>query len=495
MLSYVIDLVSVTITETCRVGCSAVDVLSDDVLIYIFNLYRQDLESRSYSDSESWTSWSWHQWRALAHVCQRWRHIIFAWPNHLDIRIKCGSRTAAAEALDVWPALPISIRSTLKDGDLDGDDIIAALEHRERIAEVDLSDLSGPQLESCVALMQETFPILRILSLGCDAETTTLVIPDTFLVGRAPRLRSVHLCYVPFPTLPKLLLSASHLAELYLEEIPNTGYISPEAMATCLAVLTRLESVIISSPFWRSFPQNQTNQHPPPMTRAVLPSLTNFSFGGVSGEYVDDLMARIHLPRLTDLYLRFFPLPTFGVPKLPQIVHRIEAFKLPLEAVVKFYDNRTNIDFISTGRAGLGFEFQSTESDNQVSWLKGIYPQFLPLLSKIHYLELFDRGVQDVQDSTLWLEFLRPFSGVKTLYIRDQNSLKQIAHVLGELTDDRAADVLPMLDTIAPYSKTVWDEVKSWLVPLLQPFVDARQLLDHPVVVKSGPSRGPGYYI
>jgi len=463
-------------------------VLSDDVLVYVFNLYRRDLEFRFRNDPESW-SWSWHQWRALAHVCQRWRHIIFAWPNHLDIRVKCRSRTAAAKALDVWPALPISIRSKLKGDDPDGDDIIAALEHRERITEVDLSGLSGPQLESCVALMQEPFPILRTLSLECDPETTTLVIPDTFLGGCAPRLRSVNLCHVSFPTLPKLLLSASHLVELYLEEIPTTGYISPDAMATCLAVLTRLQSVIIKSSFWRSFPQNQTNQHPPPMTRAVLPSVTMFAFGGVSGEYLDDLMARIHLPQLTDLYLQFFPLPAFGVPKLPQIVHRFETFKPPLEALVGFYDNRTHIDFISTGRASLGFEFQRTESDNQLLWLTRIYPQFLPHLSQIAYLELFDHDVQDDQDSTLWLAFLRPFSAVKTLCFRDQNSLRQIARVLGELTDERAADVLPMLDTIVWSDKTywdpLWDQVKSWLFPLVQPFLDARQLLGHPVVVKS----------
>jgi len=485
MSLYVLDLVSVTITDRCHVGHSAIDVLSDDVLICIFNLYRQDLEFHSYSDSESWSR---YQWRALAHVCQRWRHIIFAWPNHLDIRIKCGSRTAAAKALDVWPALPIGIRSMLKDDDPDGD-IIAALEHRERIAEVDLSGLLGPQLESCVALMQGNFPMLRILSLGCDAGTTTLVIPDTFLGGCAPRLRNVNLCYVPFPTLPKLLLSVSHLVELHLEELPTTGYISPEAMATCLAVSTRLQSVTISSPFWRSFPQIQTNQLPPSMSRAVLPSLTNFSFGGVSGEYLDDLMARIHLPRLNDLYLRFFPLPTFGVRKLPQIVHRIETFMPPFQAIVCFYVDSTNIYFFPPGRGRLGLQFQCTESDNQLSWLTRTHPQLLPLLSQINDLEIrvFNHDAQDDQDCTLWLEFLRPFSALKTLCFWEQNSLKHIARVLGGLTDERAADVLPLLDTIVWFDNwdPVWDQVKSWLLPLVQPFVDARQLLGHPVVVKS----------
>jgi len=232
--------------------------------------YDYALDKRS---SYRWSSYHWprqcRHWRALVHVCQRWRYIIFAWPNNLKVQIDCRSRMDIEMALDVWPALPLSICSSL-DGDPNRDDIIASLEHRERITEVDWSGLSGPQLDSCVALMQETFPILRTLSLECGA-TNPLVISDTFLGGCAPRLRNVTLIHIPFPTLPKLLLSASHLVELHLKEIPKTGYISPDAMATCLAALTRLESVTISSPLWRSFPQNQTNQHPLPVTRAVLP--------------------------------------------------------------------------------------------------------------------------------------------------------------------------------------------------------------------------------
>ncbi|KAN0109365.1 hypothetical protein V8E52_009337 [Russula decolorans] len=35
---------------------------------------------------------------------------------------------------------------------------------------------------------------------------------------------------IPFPGLPKLLLSATHLVQLWLANIPHSGYISPEAM-------------------------------------------------------------------------------------------------------------------------------------------------------------------------------------------------------------------------------------------------------------------------
>ena len=123
---------------------------------------------------------SWHQWRVLAHVCQRWRHIIFAWPNYLNVRIDCESRTAAVKALDVWPALPITIEgmSNYKDRD----SIIDVLEHRDRIVGIDLSGLTGPQLKVCATLMQEPFSILRTLSLSCNAEIPP-VISDMFLGG------------------------------------------------------------------------------------------------------------------------------------------------------------------------------------------------------------------------------------------------------------------------------------------------------------------------
>ena len=151
------------------------------------------------------------------------------------------------------------------------------------------------------------------------------------------------------------------------------------------------------------------------MTRAVLPSLTKFTFGGVSGEYLDDLMARIHLPQLDHVHLQFFHHPTFDVPKLPQIVHRIETFEPPFQAIVYFYDDSTDISFYRKFGC-ISLELQCTGLDNQLSWLNKICPQLVPFLSQTNFLEL-DHDAQDDQDSTLLLEFLRPFSAVKTLLI------------------------------------------------------------------------------
>ena len=477
MSSYVLDLVSVTITDMCCAGCSAINVLSDDVLIHIFNLYRQDLEFHSHNDS-----WSWHQWRALAHVCQLWRHIIFAWPNYFDVRIDCGSRTAAVKALDVWPALPITIKGM--PNYKDGDSIIDVLEHRDRIVGIDLSGLTGPQLKACATLMQEPFSILRTLSLSCTAEIP-LVIPDMFLGGSAPRLQRIKLRRVPFPILPKFLLSTRGLVELHLKGIPRTGYISPDVMATSLAMLTRLRSVGISFQSRNSFPKNLTTQSPPPPTRTGLPALTAFMFGGVS-EYLEDLMARIDAPLLDDLDLRFFYQPTSGVPQLPQIIHRIEKFKTPHKADIEFRHYGADIFLTSGCLIGGGYlhlEFECDGLDRQLSLLEQVFSQCFPLLSHVDTLELFDLDVQPRQDSTLWLAFLRPFIAVRSLLFYDQDSMSQIAHVLGDLTEERAAEVLPMLRTIVWDGDCDWDEVEPWLIPLLQPLIDARELSCYPVEV------------
>ena len=107
MSTYVHDVPSVMITDECSIGRLTIDIFSDDILLYIFNLYRQ--ESKNVDDM-----WPWH---ALVHVCQRWRHIIFAWPHHLDLQLDCGSERAVVKALDIWPAnLPINIRIDLDRG-------------------------------------------------------------------------------------------------------------------------------------------------------------------------------------------------------------------------------------------------------------------------------------------------------------------------------------------------------------------------------------------
>ena len=239
------------VTGACRTGHSTIDVLSNDNLLYIFDFYRLELKDNYHK------TWPWH---TLVHVCQRWRHLVFAWPHHFDLRLPCESRRAAAKALDVWPTLPIRIHS-LPNMPHSGnrDDIIGALEHRDRIAEINLSYLTGRQLERCAAWMQESFPLLRSLFLSCHSpySVDAPVMTDAFLGGSAPHLQRVELSGTPVlgPTIPKFHSSAPDLVVLSLWSITGTRHISPGQVATCVSMLKKLEDLSICFESRRSFPK------------------------------------------------------------------------------------------------------------------------------------------------------------------------------------------------------------------------------------------------
>jgi len=149
------------------------------------------------------------------------------------------------------------------------DNVIAELKHSDRICKINLS----------------------FKDLSYDT-----VLPDTFLGGSAPRLRYLALTSIPFPGLSKLLLSATHLVRLWLVNIPHSGYISPEAMVTCVSMLTSLEELYFQFHSPQSCP-DQESRRPLPPTRSVLPALRRFSFKGVN-EYLEGLLARVDTPGL-----------------------------------------------------------------------------------------------------------------------------------------------------------------------------------------------------
>ena len=167
-------------------------------------------------------------WHTLVHVCRKWRNIVFGSPRRLNLRLYY--RKTVRRMLDVWPALPIVIK--VINVDLWRlDDIISTLEHNDRIYELNIPEALASQLNRILPAMQQSFPALTRLELGCGDETTP-VQPDSFLGGSAPRLQYLILDRILFPGLPKLLLSATRLVALEIWMIPLYGYISPAVLVT-----------------------------------------------------------------------------------------------------------------------------------------------------------------------------------------------------------------------------------------------------------------------
>jgi hypothetical protein len=455
----------------------SIDVLPDDVLLAIFDFY---VVPRNFLKGQI------EMWITLVHVGRRWRNLVFGSPRRLNLRLVYIPGPRTWEMLDDWPALPLLVRpaSPLRvkhsSRAADEDHIIAVLKRSDRVRQICFDYLTDSLCEKVWATMQVPFPELALVSLGSNDETTP-VVPDSFLGLSAPRLRYMYLEGIPFPGLPKLLSSALCLVDLRLQDIPPSGYISPQAMVTCLSTLTRLEKLRLEFRSPRSHPDREIRSFPPPK-RSVLPALINFRFKGVS-EYLEDLVTCIDIPKLEDLYIIFFNQIDFDNPQLAQFIKRTPTFKAPDEACVQFHDSTVSIA-LPSWKSGFGrtlIEISSREPYQCLPSMAQICNSSLPPLSTVenlyvehHCSRLF--GITDVE-STQWLELFLPFTGVKNLYISD-NFAGGIIRALEGLVEGRMTEILPALQAIfvaRSIPRHVWTAI--------QQFVAARQLSGHPVAL------------
>ena len=467
---------------TSWAGHAAINILPDDILLLIFRFDRAICLGQlgEVDRLGHLPSWRWHR---LVHVCQRWRSVVFGSPNFLDLRLDCGPKTRV-ELIGIWPPFPIIIRTLElwpmpKDYDFD-----AALVHHNRVREIYLCYLTRLQLQRLVSAMQEQFPSLTHLMLGLvDDGYPAPELPDGFLGGSAPRLKSLELFFIGFPALPKFLLSATHLVHLTLIYHPLCGYVSPEAIVTGLAALTNLKSLIIVFYPVLSLP-NPESRHLPPRIRTVLPALTRFEFQGLS-EYVEDLVARIDAPLLDSIGITIFHELTFDIPQLAQLMRRTTRFQALNEIHVDFF---LNVNFnqcvvqIETQLSTKTFDDKSTltilhrESDGLLLSLAQVFTSFIPSIYMVEHLYLYGRPQWlDDAEGIQWLEFFRPFTAVKNLHI-SQYFARFFALALQDLVGERAADVLPALESILLEDADPVSEA-------IGPFVAARQLSGHPVAV------------
>ena len=464
-----------------------INMLHDDALLEMFDSYRKLVSCHN-------GMW---KWQTLLHVCRRWRHITLASPQYLNLRIACNPRTPTRKLLDIWPPFPISVSgfpwnwadSRCKDN------IIAALERHDRVFRIDLSDIPSAELGQIASTMEEPFPALTHLRVHPDRvklEITTmwvtqvaaLPLPNGFLGGSALRLQEFTLKGIPFPALPNLVLSATHFRKLHLLNVPHAGYISPQAMVTFLLALPNLKYLTIEFPSPESRPLQMSH---PPLTRTVLPSLTNFRFHGAS-EYLLDFIAQIDTPLLDRLYMTFSSDLVFDFPRLYKFLDRADGFKPFIRAELRLspWQVMAFLESPTTFKMNIASEV----SDWPLESMTRLCDQPVPLLSQVERLEIREdrwngiefqdeQGWQEIVDDPDWLELLDRFVSVKSLYISDRLG-PILASVLDKVTGERVTEVLPALQNL--FIEHLW--LQKFVQNTITPFVSARQLYDHPIVVQ-----------
>ncbi len=445
-------------------------MLPGEALLEIFDWYLIE-EYRSFHNTEAW--------QTLVHVCQKWRNVVFASPHRLNLRLVCADVRPVRKMLDIWPPLPIVIwGENTKTGE---DNIVAALTLNVRICGIILNWVPSSLWERVLAAMQEPFPALTHLDIHTADEES--IVSDSFLGGSAPNLQYLDLSRVPFPGLPKLLSSATHLVNLYLCNIPHSGYFSPEAMATALSTSTRLETVWLEFQSPRSCP-GRGHRCPPPPTRSVLPALTKFNFKGVS-EYLDDLVSQIDAPLLGRFEITIFPQLIFHTLRLAQFIGRTPNFMAPDEAHVMFYGFKATLILPQT-YGDLELEIPCRQSDWQLSMLAQVCSSSLHLISSLEHLYVHEYKAiesdrpcwQDDIENIQWLELLRPFTTVKALYL-SRGITTRVIPTLEELVGESATSVLPALQSLFLEELHLSGPVKQGI----DKFIAVRQLSNHPVVV------------
>ena len=450
-----------------------IDVLPDDILLEIFDFCR--------CVETPWPGGKRRaeNWQLLFHVCRRWRNLILGSPRGLNLQLFCTPETPAKDTLDIWPALPLIVT-----GDMDlstgTDNIIAALGRSKHVYYVDLLNIAGWQLEQVLGAMQVPFPELTDLHLSSNGEAGEAqpVIPDSFLDGSTPRLRSFFLDGIPFPGLPNLLMSATHLVSLWLPNIPHSGYISPEAIVALISVLPSLEVFSLQFQSPQSCP-DQRIRRPPPSRRSIVPALTSLHFKGVT-EYLEDLVIAIDTPQLDEMYITFFNQIDFDTPRLAHFINRTPK-PTKNDAHVQFDDDFARVGL--PGSRALDIAILCREPDWQISSIDQVCNSSLHPLSAVRDLYIEHRYRQlvwkdDAVESTLWLDLLLPFTAVENLYLSEEFA-RGIAAALKELVGGRITEVLPSLHNIFVEGL----EPSGPFQEIIGQFIAARRFTDHTITI------------
>ena len=372
--------------------------------------------------------------------------------------------------LQAFPII-VSFLDHFDDGDTDT--LFAALERRDRVQVVEIIVLPSV-IDELVTAMQETLPELKHLQLELDSFVDLpilSIIPDTFLSGSAPSLQTICISGISFPSAPTLLLSARDLVDVDLHDIPESGFIPPQAMVASLAALPKLESLTFGFQWGMSY---RDRMRLPTSTRAILPALTRFFFDGLF-RYFEDFVGQIDTPQLNYLQIRYLDEDDgtdFQMPQLSEFIDRSEKLKLSrfMHADLTVEHFTTIVELHDGGPSSFRLSIQEDAIGQVLNQLSALLSNVDRLFvhSRINERDRLGPGVP-------WLELFRPFTALKALYVGDELSI-QIPLALGRVTSERAAEVLPALNLLRLKNSLR-------LMTPMKNFVAARQSVGRPITI------------
>lgn len=209
----------VTCQVTERSPNWTINHLPNEMLLEIFNSYRQEIDPYPYN-------YLWrekYEWFNLIHVCRKWRAIILASASRLDLCIIVEPGQIPNTETIVSGPFPILVDYKCKDEDIPLSPLCrlnAALEQHDRVREISFEGTTVWFHEFFKAT-NFSFPVLESLVLRFLYGHQPM-FPDTFLGGpnlpdlQLRRLELHDASFSMFPSITRILLSATALTHLFM---------------------------------------------------------------------------------------------------------------------------------------------------------------------------------------------------------------------------------------------------------------------------------------
>ena len=452
--------------------------IPDEVLLEIFDFYRQAIDSYD-------LQWRWKfAWFSLAHVCRKWRAVVFASVSRLDLSIPVGPDKPRHIKTILSGPLPIIINYRCMYRDITGSALWrmrAALRHHDRVRRISF-EASGASFDKFIKATNCPFPLLESLSLRFGYGDKPK-LPNTFL--RGPDLSDLHLQRlklkrVSLASISGFLLSATALTDLTL--LIDTGFNSSSepSLLACLKGMLSLCHLDLS--ISSEFPLPPST----PKDIVTLLKLSSFRYVGHS-VFLDTLTAGLSAPSLRRINIRFshnlWP-PTVHLPRfINEIEKRYHSVHVSFKNRIFCLSLLTQSEYISQRmpRFKLGpFRRRSAESIIEMS---GALSMKFATVEEFRFT--FDRKYDPASDENLiaWRRFIQQFLSVKAIRIRGVNNYS-IARILLHRDHGNPGELLflPVLEEIDLGAKPFGEECESQLAAF-EPFISARQQAGLPINV------------
>ena len=364
------------------------------------------------------------------------------------------------------------------------DEIAAALEHVDRIYEIKVT-MSNSMLEKSAAWVEASFPALESLHL-ISPHPDLMVLPDAFLAASTPsvtprRLLHIELNNIYFLTLPQLLLSSRDLVSLSLrsDSVIMTTFLSPQTITSALSAASHLNTLSLCLRDWPESVQGSVQLLSP---NHLLPALDKFCFDG-SGDYLEDLVSRIHAPLLEQFNVLLWWPHVADFPQLSHFIHRIEQLSsLPHMTSIRLKHRGFQIQHCFRhlpSRQKIVRLQLDVFLDWQVSQLHHVCQQLSPLMSSVEQLVITaSESFQLRRRPVSWPGLFGPFHCVQELELcTPEEQGTEISHALEQSTWKGVQEVFPALQSLwlREFKTRAWSSINS--------FISSRQLTGRQVTM------------